>query len=315
VVANQVGSSGHARMLAEALESIPGARLAGCLPRREDLVLPERHLGLVTAQETDSGPQHWERLSQWLEQSLNLDALLEDLPPIPSPMADSRDQAQRTPITRIAVAHDNAFCFYYEENLRRLRDAGAELVYFSPLKDSVLPSDIHGLYLGGGYPELYACQLAENSGLAREIARLGRAGIPIYAECGGMMYLGRDLEDLEGKRWTMAGLLPLSFRMLPRLKALGYREVRLTVDGILGPFGTVAKGHEFHYSEISANHDGGELRDDLYQVRGRMGAEPQTRGFGVANSVASYVHLHFGSNPGLALALVQACAAWRQGLA
>jgi cobyrinic acid a,c-diamide synthase len=309
VVANQVGGPGHARILAQALELVPSARLAGCLPRRDDIALPERHLGLVTAQETTPDPLWHDCLADWLEQSLDLDRLLEGLPEISPP--PSRADPQPPPRARLAVARDQAFCFYYQENLRRLRQAGAELVFFSPLADPGLPPDVHGLYLGGGYPELYAGRLADNPGPAREIARLALNGMPVYAECGGMMYLGRELEDLEGRRWPMAGLLPLSFRMLPRFKSLGYRQVRLTRDSPLGPAGAVARGHEFHYSEISKLKSRAGLRDDLYQVWGRNGTEPACKGFGLASTVASYVHLHFGSSPETAPALVRACAAWR----
>ena len=311
VAANQVGGPAHADILAQALELVPGARLAGCLPRRDGLGLAERHLGLVTAQEAGHPAGFSDRLADWVEQSLDLDRLLDELPEIapPSPDPDPDPPPSRV---RLAVARDEAFCFYYEENLRRLRQAGAQLVFFSPLHDAALPRDVHGLYLGGGYPEVFARRLAENRGPARQIAELGREGLPIYAECGGMMFLGRALVDLQGAHWPMAGLLPLSFRMLPRLKSLGYRRVRFQNPCALGPAGAQARGHEFHYSEIAAVSPGNGLREDLYQAWGRAGPAPGARGYGLGNVLASYVHLHFGSNPDLASALVEACAAWRE---
>ena len=311
VAANQVGGPAHADILAQALDLVPGARLAGCLPRRDDLGLAERHLGLVTAQEAGHPAGFSDRLADWVEESLDLDRLLGELPEIAPPPPDP-DPDQPPARVRLAVARDQAFCFYYQENLRRLRRAGAQLVFFSPLHDAALPRDVHGLYLGGGYPEVFARRLAENRGPARQIAELGREGLPIYAECGGMMYLGRALVDLQGAHWPMAGLLPLSFRMLPRLKSLGYRRVRFQNPCALGPAGAEARGHEFHYSEIAAVSPGNGLCEDLYQAWGRAGPAPGARGYGLGNVLASYVHLHFGSNPDLASALVEACAAWRE---
>ena len=152
---------------------------------------------------------------------------------------------------------------------------GAELVPFSPLTDRQLPADLHGLYLGGGYPELFAGQLAANEGIKRQLAEAAAAGLPIYAECGGLMYLSREIRDLQGQAHPMAGLLPFRVRMLPRLKAMGYREVTLRTAGLLGPAGTRARGHEFHYSEIEA-----ETADlpRLYLIADRQGTAPSAGG-------------------------------------
>ena len=139
---------------------------------------------------------------------------------------------------RLGVARDRAFCFYYPENLELLASFGAELVSFSPLEDRELPAGLDGIYLGGGYPELYAGQLAANAGLKQALKAGAAGGLPIYAECGGLMYLAREIRDLEGRVHPMAGVFPFTVRMLPRLKALGYREVTLTADGLLGPAGT-----------------------------------------------------------------------------
>jgi cobyrinic acid a,c-diamide synthase len=205
------------------------------------------------------------------------------------------------------VARDAAFCFYYAENLRRLAEAGAELVFFSPLADAALPAGLHGLYLGGGYPELFAEALAANASLRGEIAQAGREGLPIYAECGGMMYLGRELTDLDDRAWPMAGLLPISTRMLKRLRTLGYREARFREDTPLGPAGTVARGHEFHYSEIAELTPAPGLTPAAYAASGREGALAECPALLTANTLASYIHLHFGSNPALAPALVERC--------
>jgi cobyrinic acid a,c-diamide synthase len=184
-----------------------------------------------------------------------------------------------------------------------LAAAGAELVPFSPLADPDLPKNLKGLYIGGGYPELFAETLAENRGLTAQIRAMGRAGAPIYGECGGLMYLGRSIKDLEGRRWEMTGLLPLDTAMLPRLKALGYREVRLTGDALLGPAGARIRGHEFHYSEITAS----DSMKRVYEATDRAGNVEAVQGYMQDNILAGYVHLHFGSRPEAAERFVDAC--------
>jgi cobyrinic acid a,c-diamide synthase len=307
LLANNVGSAGHAALLKEVMSVVPELPFLGGLPRRPDLGLSERHLGLITAQDGGHDPARLYALADWLEANLNLDALLASLPEVTLPPPPPEPTPPPGTPVRLGVARDQAFCFYYPENLRRLEAAGAELVLFSPLSDRQLPPDLHGLYLGGGYPELHAEALAANQGLSRQIAQLGRQGLPIYAECGGMMYLGRDVVDLEGRRWLMAGLLPLSFAMLPRLRSLGYREVVFQKDTPLGAVGSKARGHEFHYSEINGHHPDPALDDSVYQASGRRGPQDDCRGYLRCNVLASYIHLHFGSNPALAPSLVDCC--------
>ncbi|MBI4797325.1 MAG: cobyrinate a,c-diamide synthase [Desulfarculus sp.] len=308
LLANHVGSMGHAALLREAMNAVPELPFLGGLTRRPDLALPERHLGLITAEDGGHDQARLLALADWLEADLDLDGLLASLPEV-TPATPPPEPAPPGPPVRLGVARDQAFCFYYPENLRRLTAAGAELVYFSPLRDRQLPPGLHGLYLGGGYPELHAAALAANHGLMRQIADLGRRGLVIYAECGGMMYLGRELNDLDNRRWLMAGLLPLSFGMLPRLRSLGYREVTLSADTPLGPAGGKARGHEFHYSEVSTQEPDPQIDSNVYQATGRRGPQPDCRGYLRGNVLASYVHLHFGSNPALAPALVGRCRA------
>ena len=309
LVANQVGSPRHVHILAQAMELVPELEFLGGLPRRPELAMPERHLGLVTAEDAGLGPEESARLAAWVEEGLDLDRLWQGLPELALKPPEPEPAAQGEPV-RLAVARDRAFCFYYQENLRRLRAAGAGLVFFSPLADRELPPGTRGLYLGGGYPELWARDLSQNRSLVRQIRELAAAGMPIYAECGGMMYLGRHLEDQEGRRWPLVGWLPLDFSMLPRLRSLGYREVVFTRDTPLGPAGTRARGHEFHYSEIKDGDTSGDWAS-VYRVSGSRGPVEHTYGFGLGNTLASYVHLHFASNPGLAPALVERCRAWQ----
>ncbi|MFZ5453062.1 MAG: cobyrinate a,c-diamide synthase [Thermodesulfobacteriota bacterium] len=299
VVFNRVGSASHLQYLQQAISQLPGITCVGGLPREGELAIPERHLGLFTSEDhpLEEGRLHY--LSDFLERHLDLDGLLASLPLLSWP--PETPEADAPPQVRLGVARDPAFCFYYQENLELLAHFGAELVPFSPLADQELPANLDGIYLGGGYPELYAERLAANEDMKRSLAAQAVAGLPIYAECGGLMYLSREIEDLEGNRHPMAGVLPLKVRMLPRLKALGYREITLTASGLLGPAGTKARGHEFHYSEI-AGEDGNLSR--LYQITARQGREAVPEGFCLNNVLASYVHLHFGSNPEVARQLV-----------
>ena len=306
LVANRVGSAAHLEMLAEALQDLPELPLLGGLARNAGISMPERHLGLITAEEGGFNPAAFERMAAWLEQGVDLDRMLERLPDIdPGPSAPPA--ALHPKKVRIAVPRDQAFCFYYPESLRRLEEAGAELAWFSPIAGDGLPADIQGMYIGGGYPELFAEQLSENKGLLREVAHLARHGMPVYAECGGMMFLGESLEDLEGRQHPMAGFLPLKTRMLPRLKSLGYREIEFLADTPLGPAGARAKGHEFHYSELSHIGSAPCFSQGAYRASGRKGPLPGSAGFSLGNTLASYVHLHLGSNPALAPAFVNAC--------
>ena len=205
---------------------------------------------------------------------------------------------------RIAVARDSAFCFVYEDNLRLLREAGAEVVTFSPLDDARLPADIHGIYLPGGYPELYAGRLAANSAMKAAVRNAVEAGMPVYAECGGFIYLTRGMEAGDGAPADdFVGIFPVRARMLPKRKALGYRQVEF--DAFYGETAACgsARGHEFHYSEIGTMPDHMER---CYRVS-RQGLELGSEGYRYRNCLASYIHLHFGSNSGVATLFVDAC--------
>jgi len=304
VIFNRVGGDRHRQHLQEAMESVSDLPpVFGYLPRDEFLTLPERHLGLVTAAESGLDPIYWERLSAWMERHIDLGRLLQNQKePVfshhrPGNHVDSLFKAEGRAV-KIGVARDDAFCFCYPDNLELLEKAGADLVFFSPLEEQKIPEGVDGLYLPGGYPELAADRLAENIGLLETLRRVATAGMPIYAECGGLMLLA---ESIDGR--PMAGVFPGAARMLPRRKALGYREVTLTEDAPLGPAGTVARGHEFHYSELDLS----EAVARCYRLSGRGGAGSGREGYRVHNTLGSYVHLHFGSNPRVAANFVEFC--------
>jgi len=302
VIANRVGSLNHVRFIAEAMTAIPEVAFLGGLPRTETVAIPERYLGLVTSDEEPYAANLFDELASLVEEHLDLTALLEvsvisvkhEKLTLPRPRHFG---------VRLGVARDEAFCFYYQDNLDLLAHFGAELCFFSPVRDPHLPPDVAGLYLGGGYPELYAGQLAQNESLRSEVLAAAKRGMPVYAECGGFMYLTRSIQ-VEGGAHGMVDLYPFDTRMLLQRKALGYREVVLREDCLLGPEGLRARGHEFHYSELV---DGSGDIPAVFQVSSRKGMDTVVDGFVVHNVLAGYIHLHFGSNPEVAANLVESC--------
>jgi cobyrinic acid a,c-diamide synthase len=216
------------------------------------------------------------------------------------------DDVQGVDRVRIAVARDQAFCFVYQDNLRLFREQGAELCYFSPLNDSALPDGISGIYLPGGYPEVFAAKLAGNQQMKQQISEAVEAGLPVYAECGGFIYLTQGVRADDGTH-AFVGVFPTLTRMLPRRKALGYRSIELAAESVIGPAGMRARGHEFHYSEMEEMPAEVER---IYQVtRKCMALGPE--GYRYKNCLASYIHLHFGSSPLIAESFVGHCKAYR----
>ena len=296
VILNNVGGEAHADMIRDALDgAVP---VLGALPHGADLVVPERHLGLHLPHEARL--DYVERLATLIEEHVDIDRLLQTsltarLPLPPQPVAKSAT-------VRIGIARDDAFCFYYADNLELLESAGAELVGFSPLAET-LPGDLDGLYVGGGYPELHAEPLAENTAATTAIREFAAAGGPIYAECGGLMYLAETME-LDGVTYPLCGVLPFSTRM-PAPFSLAYVEV--TTSGGLFGSGRTARGHVFHCSEIR----GSSSTDTCYRLVTSRG-EHADEGYQLGNVLASYAHLHFASDPGLADALVRRCRDFRE---
>jgi len=310
VLFNNIGSQRHLRYLQEALEGRVGMPCLGGIVRRDEISIPERHLGLVTQQDFALSHESIARLATLIEDSIDLDALLSDLPQCPIDTASSEPETlDPATAVRIGVARDNAFCFYYQDNLDLLATAGAQLVEFSPMKATSLPPDLDGIYLGGGYPELFARQLSANTAMRRQIRNQCDAGMPIYGECGGFMYLGRQISDLEGRPFPMTGCFPVETRMLSRLKALGYRQIELTRDSIIGGAGDVIRGHEFHYSELSQISNS---VDTEYRVTPRVGNRAQPEGYRINNTLGSYIHLHFGSCHAVATNFVDSCRRYQR---
>jgi cobyrinic acid a,c-diamide synthase len=209
-----------------------------------------------------------------------------------------------TPRVRIGLASDRAFSFYYQDNLDMLRQMGASLVPFSPLRDRVLPARLDGIYIGGGYPELFAPDLEANLGMRREVRRFAGEGGVIYAECGGLMYLGKGIRTFAGRTHTMAGIFPYTTIMHRRLTRLGYHAVRALRDTIIARRGESARGHQFRYSSLAGDN---RLQGDAFSVTRGAGGRAERDGFRYKNVLAQYVHVHFGSNRNWARRFVESC--------
>jgi cobyrinic acid a,c-diamide synthase len=294
---NGVAGEGHRRWASDAVEVVTGLPVLGSLPHRSDLVLPERHLGLIPTAEERVGDDFFERLADQVEQSFDLAALQTIAQAARSPAVSEATLFPLTPQpvrATIGLAQDGAFNFYYEDNLDLLRAWGARLVPFSPLRDPELPPGIDAVYLGGGFPELYADILAANRPMLAAIQNAAGRGMPIYAECGGLMYLSEGIVDFHGNRHAMAGLVPAGSAMTRQRLTLGYREVRARLDTPLLQAGQTARGHEFHWSVLDRPLPAESAAYDL------IGAEEILEGYVNGNLLASYCHLHFGSNRALA---------------
>lgn len=304
LIANRLGSRGHLDLLRKAVTS---PALVGGLPREAALAFPERHLGLRTAS-SEALPEPlfaaWgARAAEWLDVEYILD-LARTASPLPEPRA--RESSAAPPRCRIGLAFDEAFHFYYDDNLRRLEELGAELVRFSPIRDSRLP-EVDGLYVGGGYPEAHAAELSRNQAMRDDVAAFARGGGPVYAECGGLMYLCTSIRTLAGEVHPMVGLVPAEVEMRDKLQALGYVEVETQIVTPLGPPGLRFRGHQFRYSEL---HLRGEV-EHAYRLRKRRGGDVVREGYRIGNTIASYVHAHWASNPLPARHFVEACASRR----
>jgi cobyrinic acid a,c-diamide synthase len=195
------------------------------------------------------------------------------------------------------VDFDEAFHFYYQDNLEALEAAGFELVRFSPLSSEHVPENLDALYIGGGYPEAHAETLSSNRSMLESIRQFARSGKPLYAECGGLMYLAAGIESLDGMRHEMVGLIPQWTRMLPRRRSLGYVEISLTEDSLFGKAGETLRGHEFHYSDLVGDPAANGSWRRVYNVKRRRNNDDTTEGFQLGNILASYVHVHFASRP------------------
>jgi cobyrinic acid a,c-diamide synthase len=291
VIANRVGSEGHFRLVKTAIEQECGIPVIGFLTKEDALNIPERHLGLIPSIERGELDHFFAELGERIAKTVDLNALLElaEAPALNVPR--SYFDVNKSYDVRIAVAKDAAFHFYYPENLEMLQAYGAELVFFSPLAGETLPDGVHGLYIGGGFPEEFAKQLSEQQSVKQSIKAAIESGLPTLAECGGFMFLTEAIETTDGAHYDMVGVIPGRIVMHPKLVALGYREVKGEPGNFLLPEGLRARGHEFHYSTYETR---GEI-PFAYETTGLRGTKKD--GYQHQNLIAGYVHFHFASCP------------------
>ncbi len=304
VVLNRVSTAKHEDYLREAIGGLTGLPVLGTLRETDRVAIPSRHLGLYAGGESPKIKRAHEQIVALAEQALDLEAIVRiarsapALPPSQPRCFDGPATASGGPV--VAYAWDEAFYFYYQDNLDLLTHLGCRLVPFSPLRDAAPPpADL--LYLGGGYPELHAKGLAENTAMRAAIRRFADSGGHIYGECGGLMYLCESLVRSDGAVLPMCGVLPAQTVMTKRRLSLGYTLVRVERACVLGASGTVTRGHEFHYSTLKLHKD---VPAALTIARERGGTE-KPDGYLVGNTLASYTHIHFASNPAVARYLVE----------
>lgn len=308
VILNQLGSDTHQLMVTEALERI-GVKVFGAVRRAENLKVPERHLGLLPVTENDAG-KVLDHIHSTIASQLDISALLglaRSASDLELPVLPKLPETRRV---RIGVAQDEAFSFYYPESLRVLEEMGSELVYFSPLRDEGIPR-VDGLLFGGGFPEMFLAELSANRSMLEATRFLVQNGMPVLAECGGYMYLCKRVSAFDGSGYAMVGLIPEECRMETSLQKVGYVEAEALSDNILCRAGEALRGHEFHFSRMTAENEMVENHRAFRMTRTR-GGEKVCGGYASGNILASYLHLHFAGNVSAARRFVEVCAAYRQ---
>jgi cobyrinic acid a,c-diamide synthase len=314
VILNRVASADHEATLRYALANWTGIPVFGAIQRNPLLTLPVRHLGLVPAPEA---AVEIRELGNIIAHEVDIEGIIRlahSAGPLPvAPAEAARDNqplpyfktAQTALPVRVGIAIDAAFSFYYPETLEEFANLGVTIVPFSPLNDHRPPDDIDLLYFGGGFPELFAKQLAENQTMLAGVRSAAQRGVPIYAECGGYMYLGKYCIDAANTCHTMLGVLPYNFRMGTERAQIGYREVTTTRETIIGPIGTRLRGHEFHWSRLTTPL---AREHAAYELEGQ---ENTREGYADATMLASYVHVPLAANPHVMVRLLHNCL-WRR---
>ncbi|MHB8074474.1 cobyrinate a,c-diamide synthase [Desulfosporosinus fructosivorans] len=304
VILNRVKSTAQEKILREALNDLH-IPVLGVLPKEAALHLPERHLGLVPVGESGLLEGFIETLSELVAKHVDLEQverimlgapdLDESIFVKPNAIVNTEgDLMAQKPQFRLGLALDEAFLFYYKDALDLAKRLNFVIVPFSPLHDAALPPDLDGIFIGGGFPELHLDRLSENIAFLDSLRSYAASGKPLYAECGGYMYLGRSITDFEGREVPLAGLIPMKAEMTRRLQGIGYRRGVLREDTFLGPRGTTVQGHEFHYSRVTYDH---EFPPAYELFRGDL--PDRMEGYVRDNIVASYLHLHFSGQSGL----------------
>jgi len=304
VIINRYSSENHKKMVCEAIERI-GLPVVGAVPGNKEAKVWERHLGLLPVSENDDC-EYNENVKRMIESEINLGVLIKIAQSAP-PLEDEaiiKQHADKK--VKIAVAHDEAFSFYYPESIAVLEAAGAEIICFSPVHDKNIP-ECHGLIFGGGFPEVFAAQLAANFSMKDAIMRAAENGMPIYAECGGFMYLTREIKNFDSKIYKMAGVIPISCKMNDSMRTVGYVTAKALTDNVIALKGDELRGHEFHFSNTEAD----ENIPHAFEFTKNRTQEKYIAGFANQNILGSYLHLHFAGFPKAAERFVEVCTKYK----
>lgn len=311
VFLNRVGGARHHKLLREAIEECCGLPVTGWAGRWEGLELPERHLGLLPTAEKGNLRQLLDGMAARILEGLDTAGILElarGARPVYPPEKKIFSSSPGPGKVRLGVVMDSAFNFYYRDGLDLLASMGAELVYCSALAGG-FPREIDGLYIGGGFPEMFARELSANLDFIRGLREAWARGMPIYAECGGLMYLSREVTDFQGNSYPMAGIVPGECRMQKRRAGLGYVTATALKDSILSAAGGVLKGHEFHYSTLSMDCP----CSGAYRLVKEGMEGDGVDGYVQDNVLASYLHIHFAGHPEAAARFIGKCSAYKNG--
>ncbi|WP_338657784.1 cobyrinate a,c-diamide synthase [Paraclostridium sordellii] len=292
VIVNNVKTKNHYELIKEAIEKYCNVEVLGYFPPNEKFKLDSRHLGLVPSVEIEALTEKFYDLGSEIEKYINIDRLIEISESEEIETSFELNELPKFKSKSIAVAYDKAFNFYYKENLELLNQMNIEIKTFSPLYDEIVPK-ADCIYIGGGFPEIFAKELGINKKMRESIKKAHQDNIPIYAECGGLMYLGEKLLDLDGNEYEMVGIFEGISNMTKSLKRFGYCDGIAKVDTVLSNKGDIIKGHEFHHSEFNSNE---ECSYKMVKKRGNKIVDEWYGGYSKGNTLATYLHTHFYNN-------------------
>lgn len=326
IILNRIGSERHLRLVREAVEAYCNVPVVGYIRKNAKLELPSRHLGLVPTVEGGVLPEKIKGLADEIRAGIDFARIMRiaeaagelapagetepagEMDSAGSMIAGIRGTVDYAGKVRIGLAWDEAFSFYYRDGLDELERQGAQLVRFSPLHDTMLPQDLDGIYIGGGFPEIFIRELAANREMLDRLKAAGEQGMPVFAECGGLMYLTRAIVDFDSTEYGMVGLVPGRCIMEKSLVGMGYIEAEALGNNVISGAGMKMRGHEFHYSRLAP--DGPDFSYAFRMTRNRSG-ETVLDGYARGNILASYAHLHFAANPGAAAKFIDNCRVYR----
>lgn len=305
VIINMVNSQRHYDILKEAIEDMAGVKCYGYLKKNPEMNLSSRHLGLIPSYEVDALKEKIDLISDMMDETIDFDGLLTLGQEAPIIETENLKVEKIVDLT-IGVPMDKAFNFYYRDNLDMLEALGAKLVHFSLLEDEKLPEGLDGLYVGGGFPEVFASELSANKSMLASVKGYIEGDMPVYAECGGLMYMCQSIVDLEGKSYDMVGVIENTSTMTKRLKRFGYVEASLNEDTIIGKSGTAFRAHEFHRSELSVC-DGDHMQYNVEKDRGNGDVKRWNCGYSYKNFLGGYAHIHFYNNLEIPVNFLKTC--------